>query len=35
MAALIDAETKLDYLVNDADEHSTPPVSAFVQYIDP
>ncbi|HEY7105385.1 MAG TPA: amidohydrolase family protein [Acidimicrobiia bacterium] len=35
MAALIDADTKLTYLINDADEHSTPPVSAFADYIDP
>jgi len=35
MTALIDGETKLTYLINDADEHSTPPVSAFLDYIDP
>ncbi|MGE0878435.1 MAG: amidohydrolase family protein [Acidimicrobiia bacterium] len=35
MSALVDAENRLGYLVNDADEHSTPPVSAFLDYIDP
>jgi predicted TIM-barrel fold metal-dependent hydrolase len=35
MSALIDAETRLTYLINDADEHSTPPLSAFIDYIDP
>ena len=37
MSALIEAEAaaELGYLINDADEHSTPPVSAFAEYIDP
>src|SRR5262245_12487821 len=35
MSALIDAEARLDYLINDADEHSTPPVSAYLDYTDP
>src|ERR1700693_3507863 len=35
MSALIEATVKLDYLVNDADEHSTPPVSAYQEFVDP
>ncbi len=35
MSALIESTTRLSYLVNDADEHSTPPVSAYQQYVDP
>jgi predicted TIM-barrel fold metal-dependent hydrolase len=35
MSALIESESKLSYLVNDADEHSTPPVAAYMQYVDP
>ncbi len=35
MSALIESETELGYLINDADEHSTPPVSAYLDYIDP
>ncbi len=33
--ALITAETSLSYLINDADEHSTPRASAYEDYIDP
>ena len=35
MSALIEATVKLDDLVNDADEHSTPPVSAYQEFVDP
>src|SRR5258705_8404910 len=35
MSALIDAEARLGYLINDADEHSVPPVSAYLEYADP
>ena len=35
MSALVEPTTRLSYLVNDADEHSTPPVSAYQQYVDP
>ena len=35
MSALIESTTRLSYLVNDADEHSTPPVSAYQQFVDP
>jgi predicted TIM-barrel fold metal-dependent hydrolase len=35
MSALVESETQLGYLVNDADQHSTPPVSAYVDYVDP
>jgi hypothetical protein len=34
MSALIESSTKLSYLVNDTDEHSTPPTSAYQQYVD-
>jgi predicted TIM-barrel fold metal-dependent hydrolase len=33
--ALIDTETSLSYLINDADEHSTPRPTAYEDYIDP
>ncbi len=33
--ALITTETSLSYLINDADEHSTPRTTAFEDYIDP
>jgi predicted TIM-barrel fold metal-dependent hydrolase len=33
--AVIDVPTKLDYLINDADEHSTPRPKAYEDYIDP
>src|SRR5262249_22829399 len=33
--ALISAETSLSYLINDADEHSTPRTTAYEDYIDP
>jgi len=33
--ALITAETSLSYLINDADEHSTPRTTAYEDYIDP
>ena len=32
---LIDSATKVDYLINDADEHSTPRAKAYEDYIDP
>src|SRR6516162_7296271 len=32
---LIDSPTKVDYLINDADEHSTPRAKAYEDYIDP
>jgi predicted TIM-barrel fold metal-dependent hydrolase len=35
MALTTSAETALSYLVNDADEHSTPRASAYEDYIDP
>lgn len=37
MTSLTDTETQtqLGYLINDADQHSTPPVSAYLDYIDP
>ena len=35
MSALIEPSSRLSYLVNDADEHSTPPTSAYQQYVDP
>jgi hypothetical protein len=35
MTNLVESTTKLGYLINDADEHSTPPTSAYQQYIDP
>jgi predicted TIM-barrel fold metal-dependent hydrolase len=33
--ALIATETALSYLINDADEHSTPRATAYEEYIDP
>jgi len=33
--AVIDVPTKLGYLINDADEHSTPRPKAYEDYIDP
>ena len=33
--ALIDTETSLSYLINDADEHSTPRPTAYEDYIEP
>ena len=35
MSVQTEPRSKLGYLVNDADEHSTPPVSAYLDYIDP
>jgi predicted TIM-barrel fold metal-dependent hydrolase len=35
MSALMESSTTLGYLINDADEHSTPPVAAYQQYVDP
>jgi predicted TIM-barrel fold metal-dependent hydrolase len=35
MSALIESTARLSYLVNDADEHSTPPVSLYQHYVDP
>src|ERR1700759_120107 len=35
MALVTDRETSLSYLVNDADEHSTPKPTAYEEYIDP
>ena len=35
MTTLVESTTKLGYLINDADEHSTPPTSAYQQYVDP
>ena len=32
---MTDVPTKLDYLINDADEHSTPRPKAYEDYIDP
>ena len=35
MPALVEDATRLGYLINDADEHSTPPTTAYQQYVDP
>ena len=35
MSLLVETETRLGYLINDADEHSTPPTTAYQDYIDP
>ena len=35
MALTTDAETELAYMVNDADQHSTPRPDAYLDYIDP